>query len=38
MDTWHRAAGLAGLVVGGGLAYLLVLVALGFRVRDLREH
>ncbi|HYG08317.1 MAG TPA: murein biosynthesis integral membrane protein MurJ [Stenotrophomonas sp.] len=38
MDTLHRAGGLACLVGGGGLVYLLALVALGFRPRDLREH
>lgn len=32
MRTWH----LAVLVVGGGLTYLAVLLALGFRIKDLR--
>jgi len=38
MDKWHRISGLACLVGGGGLVYLLALAALGFRPRDLREH
>jgi len=38
MGKWQRAGGLACLVVGGGMVYLLALLALGFRPRDLREH
>jgi putative peptidoglycan lipid II flippase len=38
MDKWHRIGGLAMLVGGGGLTYLLALVAMGFRPRHLREH
>ncbi len=37
MDKWHRIAGLLLLVGGGGGIYLLALLALGFRPRDLRE-
>jgi putative peptidoglycan lipid II flippase len=33
-----RVGYLAVLVCGGGLVYLLALLALGFRPRDLREH
>ena len=38
MDKWHRIGGLACLVGGGGATYLLALLVLGFRPRDLREH
>ena len=38
MDKWHRIGNLALLVGGGGLTYLLALVAMGFRPRHLREH
>lgn len=38
MDKWHRIGNLAALVGGGGLTYLLALVAMGFRPRHLREH
>jgi len=38
MDPWHRAGWLACAVCGGGAVYLAVLVAMGFRPRDLREH
>lgn len=38
MDPWHRAGWLACAVCGGGAVYLVVLVAMGFRPRDLREH
>jgi putative peptidoglycan lipid II flippase len=33
-----RIVGLLGLVAGGGAVYAAVLLALGFRPRDLREH
>lgn len=36
MDKWQRIAALALLVGGGGLTYLLAMVAMGFRPRDLR--
>ena len=35
---WPRVWWLAGLVMGGGLAYALAMLALGFRLRDFREH
>ena len=38
MDKWHRIGNLALLVGGGGLTYLVALVAMGFRPRHLREH
>lgn len=38
MAKWQRAGWLACLVCGGGAAYVSVLLALGFRPRDLREH
>jgi putative peptidoglycan lipid II flippase len=38
MDKWHRIGSLALLVGGGGLTYLLAMVAMGFRPRDLRGH
>ena len=38
MDKWQRAGWLACLVGGGGAVYVVVLVAMGFRPRDLREH
>jgi putative peptidoglycan lipid II flippase len=38
MDKWHRMGNLALLVGGGGLTYLVALVAMGFRPRHLREH
>ncbi|HEY0335413.1 MAG TPA: murein biosynthesis integral membrane protein MurJ [Stenotrophomonas sp.] len=38
MDKWHRIGGLSLLVGSGGATYLLALLALGFRPRDLREH
>jgi len=37
-DAWTRIVNLAGLVVGGVVVYLVALIALGFRPRDLREH
>ncbi|MCA7024178.1 MULTISPECIES: murein biosynthesis integral membrane protein MurJ [Stenotrophomonas] len=36
MDKWQRIGGLALLVGGGGLTYLLAMLAMGFRPRDLR--
>lgn len=36
MGKWERGGSLALLVGGGGLAYLLAMLALGFRPRDLR--
>ncbi|WP_433854043.1 murein biosynthesis integral membrane protein MurJ [Stenotrophomonas nitritireducens] len=36
MDKWQRIGALALLVGGGGLTYLLAMVAMGFRPRDLR--
>jgi putative peptidoglycan lipid II flippase len=36
VDIWTRIWHLGVLVAGGGLAYLGVLFAMGFRVRDLR--
>ena len=38
MGAWSRVWWLAGLVGGGALAYALAMLALGFRLRDLREH
>ncbi len=38
MDKWHRIGSLALLVGGGGLTYLLAMLAMGFRPRDLRGH
>lgn len=38
MDKWQRAGALAVLVGGGGLTYLLAMLAMGFRPRDLRGH
>jgi len=36
LDKWQRIGCLALLVGGGGLTYLLAMVAMGFRPRDLR--
>ncbi len=36
MDKWQRIGSLAQLVGGGGLTYLLAMLAMGFRPRDLR--
>jgi putative peptidoglycan lipid II flippase len=36
VDVWTRAWHLGVLVAGGGLAYVAVMFALGFRIRDLR--
>ncbi|WP_409476784.1 murein biosynthesis integral membrane protein MurJ [Stenotrophomonas sp. Y-13] len=36
MDKWQRIGSLALLVGGGGLTYLLAMLAMGFRPRDLR--
>ncbi len=36
MDKWQRIGSLALLVGGGGLTYLLAMLAMGFRLRDLR--
>lgn len=36
LDKWQRIGCLTLLVGGGGLTYLLVMVAMGFRPRDLR--
>ena len=38
MDKWQRASALAVLVGGGGASYLLAMIAMGFRPRDLRGH
>ncbi len=38
MDKWHRIGSLLALVGGGGAVYLLALLVLGFRPRDLREQ
>jgi putative peptidoglycan lipid II flippase len=38
MDKWHRIGWLLALVGGGGAVYVIGLLALGFRPRDLREH
>ncbi len=38
LDKWQRIGSLALLVGGGGLAYLLAMVAMGFRPRELRGH
>jgi putative peptidoglycan lipid II flippase len=38
MGAWTRVWWLAGLVGGGALAYALAMLALGFRLRDFREH
>jgi len=38
MDKWQRASALAVLVGSGGAAYLLAMIAMGFRPRDLRGH
>ena len=38
IGKWARIAWLAVLVGGGGAVYLLALLAMGFRPRDLREH
>ncbi|MCH1907523.1 murein biosynthesis integral membrane protein MurJ [Stenotrophomonas sp. Y6] len=38
MDKWQRIGSLALLVGGGGLTYLLAMLAMGFRPRDLREQ
>ena len=38
MGTWERIGALGLLVGGGGLTYLLAMVAMGFRPRDLRGH
>ena len=38
MDKWQRAGWLAVLVCGGGATYVVALLALGFRPRDLRDR
>jgi putative peptidoglycan lipid II flippase len=38
MRVWSRIGHLTALVAGGGAVYVLALLALGFRPRDLREH
>ncbi len=38
MGVWERIGALGLLVGGGGLTYLLAMVAMGFRPRDLRGH
>ncbi|WP_313399357.1 murein biosynthesis integral membrane protein MurJ [Stenotrophomonas sp.] len=38
LDKWQRASALALLVGSGGAAYLLAMIAMGFRPRDLRGH
>lgn len=36
-DMWQRISQMAMLVIGGGLIYLIVLLSLGMRLRDLRH-
>ena len=38
MDVHHRVGWLSALIVAGGAGYLATLFALGFRLRELREH
>ena len=38
MGVWERIGALGLLVGGGGLTYLLAMLAMGFRPRDLRGH
>jgi putative peptidoglycan lipid II flippase len=38
VDKWQRMGWLATLVGGGALVYALAMLALGFRLRDFREH
>ena len=38
MGEWDRAGWLAALVAGGAAVYGAAMLALGFRLRDLREH
>ena len=38
IDTWTRIGWLAALVCGGAAVYFAAMVALGFRIRHLREH
>jgi len=38
MDKWHRIGGLMLLVGGGGATYVVAMLAMGFRPRDLRGH
>ncbi|MGE8281414.1 MAG: murein biosynthesis integral membrane protein MurJ [Stenotrophomonas sp.] len=38
LDKWQRISALALLVGSGGATYLLAMIAMGFRPRDLRGH
>lgn len=38
VDKWQRLGWLVTLVVGGASVYALAMLALGFRLRDFREH
>jgi putative peptidoglycan lipid II flippase len=38
MDAHHRVYWLLALVAAGGASYLATLFAMGFRLRELREH
>lgn len=38
VDKWQRLGWLVTLVVGGASVYVLAMLALGFRLRDFREH
>lgn len=38
VDKWQRIGWLGTLVLGGALTYALAMLALGFRLRDFREH
>lgn len=38
LDKWQRASALALLVGSGGATYLVAMIAMGFRPRDLRGH
>ena len=38
VEKWHRVWRLAVLVIAGGGAYVVALLAMGFRPRDLRAR